>query len=160
MEGWVDLGYPAVELAISRSPVQRPDHYTTEPADKQKPKVTVVVISDADEMFVHVVMWRPRKAWNGRRTQRPPALLLSEHLRTTLRLTRHQPRPSLNRRPRRRARWHTTSWSQRRNQGKSRRTVRQSLEHRRTRRLVEVNFLPPWSSVKKSLKNCSARDMR
>jgi len=36
MEGWVDLGYPAmhrpgVELAISRSQVRRPNHYTTEP---------------------------------------------------------------------------------------------------------------------------------
>jgi len=34
MEGWVDLGYPAVhrpvELAISRSQVRRPNHYTTE----------------------------------------------------------------------------------------------------------------------------------
>ena len=35
MEGWVDLGYPAMhrpgtELAISRSPVRRPNHYTTE----------------------------------------------------------------------------------------------------------------------------------
>jgi len=33
MEGWVDLGYPAmhrpeVEPAISRSQVQRPNHYT------------------------------------------------------------------------------------------------------------------------------------
>jgi len=36
MEGWVDLGYPAmhrpgVELATSRSQVRRPNHYTTEP---------------------------------------------------------------------------------------------------------------------------------
>ena len=36
MEGWVDLGYPAlqrpgVELAIFRSPVRHPSHYTTEP---------------------------------------------------------------------------------------------------------------------------------
>jgi len=36
MEGWVDLGYPAlhqlgVELAIFRSLVWRPNHYTTEP---------------------------------------------------------------------------------------------------------------------------------
>jgi len=36
MEGWVDLGYPAmhrpgVKLTISRSQVQRPNHYTTEP---------------------------------------------------------------------------------------------------------------------------------
>jgi len=36
MEGWVDLGYPAmhrpgVELAIFRSRVRRPNHYTTEP---------------------------------------------------------------------------------------------------------------------------------
>jgi len=36
MEGWVDLGYPAmhrpgVELAIFRSLVRRPNHYTTEP---------------------------------------------------------------------------------------------------------------------------------
>jgi len=36
MEGWVDLGYPAmerpgVELATSRSLVRRPNHYTTEP---------------------------------------------------------------------------------------------------------------------------------
>jgi len=35
MEGWVDLGYlamhrPGVELAIFRSLVQRPNHYTTE----------------------------------------------------------------------------------------------------------------------------------
>jgi len=35
MEGWVDLGYPAVhrpevELAISRSQVRRPNHYITE----------------------------------------------------------------------------------------------------------------------------------
>ena len=35
MEGWVDLGYPTthrpgVELAISRSHVRRPNHYTTE----------------------------------------------------------------------------------------------------------------------------------
>jgi len=35
MEGWVDLGYPAlhrpgVKLAISRSQVQRPNHYTAE----------------------------------------------------------------------------------------------------------------------------------
>jgi len=38
MEGWVDLGYPAmerpgVELATSRSQVRRPNHYTTEPPD-------------------------------------------------------------------------------------------------------------------------------
>jgi len=36
MEGWVDLGHPAmhrpgVEPAVSRSQVQRPNHYTTEP---------------------------------------------------------------------------------------------------------------------------------
>jgi len=36
MEGWVDLGYPAmqrpgVDLATSRSQVRRPNHYTTEP---------------------------------------------------------------------------------------------------------------------------------
>jgi len=36
MEGWVDLGYPAmhrpgVELAISRSQVRHANHYTTEP---------------------------------------------------------------------------------------------------------------------------------
>jgi len=36
MEGWVDLGCPAmhrpgVELAISRSQVQNPNQYTTEP---------------------------------------------------------------------------------------------------------------------------------
>jgi len=36
MEGWVDLGYPAVHRpgvkpAISRSQVRRPNHYTTEP---------------------------------------------------------------------------------------------------------------------------------
>jgi len=35
MEGWVDLGYPAmqqpgVELATFRSRVRRPNHYTTE----------------------------------------------------------------------------------------------------------------------------------
>ena len=38
MEGWVGLGYPAmhrpgVELAISRSQVRRPNHYTTEQPD-------------------------------------------------------------------------------------------------------------------------------
>ena len=37
MKGWVDLGCPAmyrpgVELAISRSQVRRPNHYTTKPA--------------------------------------------------------------------------------------------------------------------------------
>jgi len=36
LEGWVDLGYPVmhlpeVELAISRSQVWRPNHYTTKP---------------------------------------------------------------------------------------------------------------------------------
>jgi len=36
MKGWIDLGYPAlhrpkVELALSRSQVQRPNHYTTKP---------------------------------------------------------------------------------------------------------------------------------
>ena len=36
MEGWVDLGYPAihkpgVKLAISQSQVRRPNHYTAEP---------------------------------------------------------------------------------------------------------------------------------
>jgi len=36
MEDWVDLGYPAMyppgtELALSRSQVRRPNHYTTEP---------------------------------------------------------------------------------------------------------------------------------
>jgi len=36
MEGWVDLGYPAmhppgVKLAISQSQVRRPNHYTTDP---------------------------------------------------------------------------------------------------------------------------------
>ena len=36
MEGWVDLGHPVmhwlgVELAISRSQVRRPNHYTTKP---------------------------------------------------------------------------------------------------------------------------------
>ena len=40
MDGWVDLGYPAmhrpgVELAISRSHVRRPNHYTTEPNAQQ-----------------------------------------------------------------------------------------------------------------------------
>ena len=39
MEGWVDLGYPAmhqpgVELATSRSQVRRPNHYTTEAPKK------------------------------------------------------------------------------------------------------------------------------
>jgi len=39
MEGWVDLGFavmhrPGVELAISRSQVRRPNHYTTEPPDR------------------------------------------------------------------------------------------------------------------------------
>jgi len=42
MEGWVDLGYPAmhrlgVELAIFRSQVRLPNNYTTEP------KVTATV---------------------------------------------------------------------------------------------------------------------
>jgi len=42
MEGWVDLGYPAmhqlgVELTISRSQVWCPNHYTTEPPEIIRP---------------------------------------------------------------------------------------------------------------------------
>jgi len=41
MEGWVDLGDPAmhrpgVELATSRSQVRRPNHYTTEPPNENE----------------------------------------------------------------------------------------------------------------------------
>jgi len=44
MEGWVDLGYPAVhwpglELATSRSHVRRPNHYTTEMPQYLNPSV-------------------------------------------------------------------------------------------------------------------------
>jgi len=46
MEGWVDLGYPVthrpgVELAISRSQVRRPNHYTTEPPSSLRTNFTV-----------------------------------------------------------------------------------------------------------------------
>jgi len=47
MEGWVDLGYPAMhrpgtELAISRSLVRRPNHYTNRATD-----VTDVILDAA-----------------------------------------------------------------------------------------------------------------
>jgi len=62
MEGWVDLGYPAmhrlgVKLAIFRSQVRRPNHYTTEPPGevgrcvKQRNQAVQFYIS----FIVHVV---------------------------------------------------------------------------------------------------------
>jgi len=60
MEGWVDLGYPAmerprVELATCRSQVQHPNHYTTEPHNLALPwdTTTTAELSGSDpEVFL------------------------------------------------------------------------------------------------------------
>ena len=58
MEGWVDLGYPAmhqpgVELAIFRSVVRRPNHYTTEPC--------FIMYSRNSIQFIEAVGWVTRR---------------------------------------------------------------------------------------------------
>jgi len=85
---------------------------------------------------------------------------LSERLRTTRHLTLHRHRPSPNRRRHQPAKSHTTSSSRQRSREKIQQMALQSQEHRRIPLPVEVNFLRPSSSVKRSSKSCLARDMR
>jgi len=57
MEGRVDLGYPAmhrpgVELAIFRSLVRRPNHYTTEPTKK----IATVFFLPPQVHTIHIIL--------------------------------------------------------------------------------------------------------
>ena len=71
MEGWVDLGYPAmqrpgVKLATSESQVRRPNHYTTEPPNRdnernQETSCSHSTVSVAVCTYLQVVIHRVPK---------------------------------------------------------------------------------------------------
>jgi len=70
MEGWVDLGYPAmhrpgVELAVSRSQVRRPNHYATEPlAQFNTPEFKLMHYSMRKLVVISQFILQILRVWN------------------------------------------------------------------------------------------------
>ena len=84
MESWVDLGYqavhrPVVELAISRSQVWRPNHYTIEPQSKSLFSNFTLTCNDLQmEQLEATSSYKLRHDLRGNLTRRRQKLLLDK----------------------------------------------------------------------------------